>query len=135
MEKILFFVFVISISTWNGFGQNTPNISSTEEVDISVIPEIRPQFPDGDAALFKYLYDELRYPNDAKKAGITGKVIVTFVIQKDGTVEDVKVVRGISPSCDAEAIRIVRQMPTWSPGSLDGKPVNVKYTLPITFKL
>ena len=83
----------------------------------------------------EYLQKNLNYPEAAKKAGIEGRVIVQFVITKYGTLENVKVTRGIGAGCDEEAARVVKSMPAWKPGMQNGKAVNVYYTLPMTFKL
>ncbi len=95
----------------------------------------KPMFPDGDAALFKYLSENIKYPAIAKENGIMGKVIVSFVVAKTGNIENVEVIRGIGGGCDQEAVRVVKGMPNWSPGKNNGKPVKVKYTLPVSFKL
>jgi periplasmic protein TonB len=112
--------------------------STTEEVveeEIFTIVEDMPSFPGGEEALFKYLGQNIKYPQLAKEAGITGKVYVNFVVDKDGNVTDVKVLRGIGGGCDEEAIRVVKNMPKWSPGKQRGKPVKVSYNLPIRFSL
>ena len=97
--------------------------------------EQKATFPGGDAALYKWLSTQINYPADAAEAGITGRVIVSFVIEKDGSISNARVVRSIHPSLDAEAIRIVKTMPKWIPGKNNGQPVRVEYTLPISFKL
>jgi protein TonB len=97
--------------------------------------EDMPSFPGGEEALFKYLAQNIKYPQIAKEAGITGRVFVNFVIDKEGNVTDVKVLRGIGGGCDEEAVRVVKNMPKWSPGKQRGKPVKVSYNLPIKFSL
>ena len=94
--------------------------------------EEQPSFPGGQAALMKYIKDNMRCPDSENDA--SGKVIVQFVIDKDGTVKDPKVVRGITPALDEEALRLVMNMPRWNPGKLRGNLVEVSYTLPILFK-
>ena len=94
--------------------------------------EEQPSFPGGQAALMKYIKENMRCPDPESDA--SGKVIVQFVIDKDGTVKDPKVVRGITPALDEEALRLVRNMPRWKPGKLRGNLVEVSYTLPILFK-
>ena len=95
-----------------------------------------PAFPGGTYAMYKYLADNIKYPADAKAAGKEGRVIVQFVVRKDGSVSDVSVVRSVgNASLDNEAVRVVSSMPKWSPGTQGGKPVNVQYTLPVQFKL
>jgi protein TonB len=102
--------------------------SAVEEVaeeEIFTIVEDMPSFPGGEEALFKYLAQNIKYPQIAKEAGITGRVFVNFVIDKEGNVTDVKVLRGIGGGCDEEAVRVVKNMPKWSPGKQRGKPVKV----------
>ena len=94
-----------------------------------------PGFPGGDVARMKYLRDNMKYPQMARESGIQGKVFVTFVVEKDGKVTDVRVLRGIGGGCDEEAIRVVKSMPKWNPGKQRGKPVRVQFNLPIIFKL
>lgn len=106
-----------------------------EEVEIFTIVEDMPTFPGGEEALFKYLGNNIKYPQMAKEAGIQGTVFVTFVIGADGKVRDVKVLRGIKGGCDEEAVRVVQNMPNWKPGKQRGKSVSVQYNLPIRFTL
>lgn len=94
-----------------------------------------PRFPDGDAALMKYLAQHLQYPETAAKNGTQGNVIVQFVVTKTGEIGEVKVVRSLSADCDIEAKRVVESLPNFIPGRQNGQAVNVWYTLPITFKL
>lgn len=105
------------------------------EEQIFTIVEDMPSFPGGDAALMKYLGKNIKYPSIAKDAGIQGTVYVTFVVDEKGDVKDVKVLRSIGGGCDEEAIRVVENMPSWSPGKQRGKPVKVQYNLPIRFTL
>ena len=97
--------------------------------------EQAPQFPGGPQALMKWLGENVRYPVAAQEAGVQGRVICQFVIQADGTIGETKIMRGVSPELDAEALRIVKAMPAWTPGMQDGQAVNVRYTLPVTFRL
>lgn len=99
------------------------------------ITETLPQFPGGQGAMMKYLAANIKYPASAVKAKKQGRVIVTFVIQKDGSVTKARIARSVDPELDAEALRIVKAMPNWTPGTQDGKPVNVKYTIPVIFSL
>jgi len=105
------------------------------EEEIFTIVENMPEFPGGTKKLFQYLGKNIKYPAMAKDAGIKGKVYVTFVVDKDGSIADVKVLRGIGGGCDEEALRVVKSMPKWSPGKQRGKPVRVQYNLPINFIL
>ena len=99
------------------------------------MPETMPYFPGGQELLLKYLADNIKYPASAVKAKKQGRVIVTFIIQKDGSVAKARIARSVDPELDAEALRIVKAMPNWTPGTQDGKPVNVKYTIPVVFSL
>ncbi|MCB9170496.1 MAG: energy transducer TonB [Flavobacteriales bacterium] len=106
-----------------------------EEEQIFTIVEQMPSFPGGEEELFKYLGKSIKYPQMAADAGISGVVYVTFVVDKDGKVKDAKVLRGIGGGCDEEALRVVNNMPPWTPGKQRGKPVKVQYNLPIRFTL
>jgi protein TonB len=105
------------------------------EEEIFTIVQDMPSFPGGDAAMLAYLGKNIKYPTLAKESGIQGTVYVTFVVEKDGSVSNVKVLRGIGGGCDEEAIRVVKSMPKWSPGKQRGKPVKVQYNLPCRFVL
>ena len=94
-----------------------------------------PSFPGGDAAQIVFLSNNLRYPAVAMEQGIQGRVVTQFVVDKDGSITDVKVVRSLDPMLDKEAVRLVKSMPKWTPGKLNGSPVRVKYILPISFRL
>ena len=99
------------------------------------IPETMPQFPGGQEVLMKYLAANIKYPASAVKAKKQGRVIVTFIVQKDGSVTHAKIAKSIDPELDAEALRIVKGMPKWTPGTQNGKPVSVRYTIPVKFSL
>ena len=110
----------------------------TQEEDtevVFVVVESMPSFPGGDAALFKYLNDNIKYPVIAQESGIQGRVICQFVVNRDGSIVDIEVVRSVDKSLDAEAIRVIKNMPRWTPGKQRGKTVRVKYTLPVNFRL
>ena len=100
----------------------------------SIVDEM-PKFPDGEQAMMKYLADNIKYPKKAKDNNIEGRVFVNFVVEKDGSISEVKVLRGIGGGCDEEAVRVINSMPKWKPGKQEGKPVRVYYTIPIFFKL
>ena len=99
------------------------------------VVEEMPQFPGGPQALFEFLGKTIKYPKDAEEAGIQGRVIITFVVEPDGSISDAHVVKSVSPSLDAEAIRVINAMPNWEPGKQNGEAIRVKYTVPITFRL
>ena len=109
---------------------NTPNSDGIYE-----IVDTPPTYPGGDAALLKFISDNIKYPEDAMKAGISGRVFTRFIINEDGSLCDIVVIRGVNSSLDAEAIRVVKAMPKWTPGKVDGKAVKVRYALPLVFKL
>ena len=103
--------------------------------EVFVVVEEMPSFPGGDAELFKFIYDNIKYPELAKENNIQGKVILRFCVTYKGTVDQVSVVRGVDPSLDQEAIRVIKMLPLWKPGKQGGKPVNVWYSVPISFQL
>ncbi|MEZ4755710.1 MAG: energy transducer TonB [Flavobacteriales bacterium] len=99
------------------------------------IAEQMPEFPGGKEALFAYIGKNLKYPEQAQEEGIEGVVYVTFVVETDGKITGVQVLRGIGGGCNEEAVRVVSGMPNWTPGMQRGKPVRVKYNLPIRYRL
>lgn len=110
--------------------------SNVTDADVYEVVENMPEFPNGGmAALMKYLTDNIRYPEAAKKAGIQGRVIVQFVVDKDGSIKNVSTMRGVNSDLDAEAIRVIQSMPKWKPGTQKGEPVKVKYTVPVMFRI
>ena len=107
-----------------------------EEEVVFVVVESMPEFPGGQQALFKFLSENIKYPVIAQENGIQGRVICQFTVNKDGSIVDIEVVRsGGDPSLDKEAVRVIKSMPKWKPGKQRGKPVRVKYTVPVSFKL
>ena len=106
-----------------------------EEAQIFTVVESMPGFPGGETAMKRYLAENIQYPQMARESGIQGRVFVTFVVEKDGNVTDVRVLRGIGGGCDEEAIRVIKNMPRWDPGKQRGKPVRVQFNMPIMFKL
>jgi TonB family protein len=105
------------------------------EESVFVIVEDMPEFPGGSNALAKYLKENVKYPEEARKKGIQGRVFVNFVVDVDGKVVNVRIVRGVHPLLDAEALRVVNAMPKWEPGKQRGKPVRTAYTIPINFMI
>jgi len=112
-----------------------PPPSPKDDNEVFMQVENMPKFPGGDAALFKYLGENIKYPVKAQEKGIQGRVICQFVINKKGEITNVEVIRAVDPNLDAEAIRVINAMPLWEPGTQKGEKVNVKYVLPINFKL
>lgn len=94
-----------------------------------------PSFPGGEKAMMDYLSKEVRYPEEAREAGIEGTVFVQFVVERDGSIGESKVLRGIGGGCDQEALRVVRSMPKWTPGQQNGKVVRTSFAMPFRFKL
>ena len=106
-----------------------------EDPQIYVRVEKKAAFPGGQAELNKYLSKAINYPEEASDNGIQGRVIVSFVVNTNGSIVDVEVLRGVHPALDKEAMRVVKAMPAWTPASNQGKKVRSKFTLPINFKL
>jgi len=123
------------ISTYIKINFPTSHQHNPSEMEIFTISEIQPTFPGGDDALLHYLGRNLSYPIEAKEQGIQGTIFITFVVETDGSISNVKVLRGIGGGCDEEALRVVRNMPKWSPGMQRGKYVRVQFNLPIRFLL
>ena len=99
------------------------------------VVEKMPEYPGGQAALFEYLSTNVKYPADAEKKKVEGRVLVTFIVNTDGSITDIEVVRKAFPSLDAEAVRVISGMPKWIPGEQKGQKVRVKYTVPLSFHL
>ena len=99
------------------------------------VVEQMPSFPGGMGAMMQYLSSNIKYPKEAEKKGIQGRVLLSFIVQTDGSITDVRISKSVDPSLDKEAIRVVKSMPKWIPGRQNGEPVRVKYTFPVTFRL
>ena len=106
-----------------------------DEAEIFTVVESMPSFPGGMGELMKFLGQNINYPTLAKESGIQGRVFINFVVEPNGSISNVKVLRGIGGGCDEEAVRVVKSMPKWSPGKQRGKPVRVSYNLPVKFTL
>lgn len=98
------------------------------------VVEQMPEFPGGMEALFKYMAENMKYPEDAKKQQVEGRVLVQFIVETDGSVSNTEVLKRVFPSLDAEAVRVISGMPKWIPGKQNGKVVRVKYTIPVSFR-
>ncbi|MCE4562763.1 energy transducer TonB [Maribellus sp. CM-23] len=107
----------------------------TNGKDTIVIVDPMPEFKGGKSRLIEYLSNNINYPEKARRNEIEGKVFVNFIVAEDGKIIDCKVVKGVSPELDKEALRVAKKMPKWKPGEQHGKPIRVTYTLPINFKL
>ena len=110
-------------------------VPPVEEEKVFDVVEQMPSFPGGDVALMQYLQKNIKYPVVAEENGVQGRVIVTFVVERDGSITDVKVAKSVDPSLDKEAMRVVKSMPNWIPGKQNGSAVRVKFTVPVTFRL
>ena len=106
-----------------------------EEAQVFFIVEEMPEFPGGEAALRRFIANAIKYPQIAQENGIQGRVYIQFVVDRDGSVTQASVARGVDPSLDKEALRVVNSLPKWKPGMQRGKPVKVSYTVPINFQL
>ena len=99
------------------------------------VVEVMPQFPGGQIAMLKYIMENIKYPEQAMKEGIQGRVAVSFIVEKDGSISDVKPILSVHPLLNKEAVRVVESMPKWTPGKQNGKPVRVRFNVPVMFKL
>ncbi len=132
MKKLLF--ILLYFMPFIGFAQETPERDSTKEIIFTYV-EDQPEFPEGADAMMMYLKKSIRYPSDALEKKVQGIVYVNFVVSEIGEITKAKVIRGISESIDKEALRVVNEMPTWKPGTQNGKAVKVSFNVPINFKL
>ena len=112
-----------------------PEPPKEEENKVFEVVEQMPAFPGGDAALMKYLQENTHYPTIAAENGVQGRVVVGFVVEKDGSITDVRVIKSRDPALDHEAVRVVKSMPRWTPGKIDGAAVRVEYQVPVVFRL
>ncbi len=128
LSKLLLLVF--AILSYSSFSQTEP-----KEEEVFIVVEQMPEYPGGTEARNKFISDSLIYPPQAIDKGVEGRVYVHFVIEKDGSISNVEVLRGIGSGCDEEAVRVVSLFPKWNPGIQKGKEVGVSYNLPIQFKL
>lgn len=99
------------------------------------VVEVMPQFPGGQIAMMKYIMENMKYPEQAMKEGIQGRVAVRFIVEKDGSISDVRPILSVHPLLNKEAVRVVESMPKWTPGKQNGKPVRVRFNVPVMFKL
>jgi protein TonB len=130
---------LIIMSLMAMFGFTTVNAQKTvvaeKNQQVFDIVEQMPEYPGGLPALLDYLNQNVKYPEDAEKQKIEGRVLAVFVVETDGSISNVEVVKPVFPSLDAEAVRVLAAMPKWTPGKQSGKLVRVKYTVPINFQL
>ena len=132
MKKLALILVTLLMAAPYATAQEEDNNDAEDAV---YTPEKRPEFPGGTEALFKFLSSNLKYPSDAKKEDIQGRVICQFTVNKDGSITDIQVLRSVYPSLDREAVRVISIMPRWEPGVQNGEKKRCKFKLPITFKL
>ncbi len=126
-------LFVLTLTGIMSYGQTQDSVKE-EKLQYQEV-DVKPSFNGGDANQFAaWVAENIVYPEVAKNNGVTGRVVLQFVIEKDGSVNDVKVLRGVDPALDAEAVRVVSMSPKWSPGMEGGKPVRVSFTFPLIFR-
>lgn len=118
-----------------GATNTIPVVGQVPEEIFGDVVEQMPSFPGGTQALFEYLKENVTYPEECEETCVQGRVAVSFVVEKDGSITEAKVVKSVYPSLDEEALRVVNSMPKWRPGKQNGNSVRTKYTIPITFKL
>lgn len=140
MKKQIFLALMASVlmlSSSVNLMATTPENNPTEDKQERVfdVVEVMPQYPGGIPQMMKFISSNIKYPKDAIKKGMQGAVVVQFVVEPDGSVSNVHVVRSVFPSLDTEAVRMVKAMPKWSPGMQNGKPVRVRFNVPIRFSL
>ncbi|MBR5037663.1 MAG: energy transducer TonB [Prevotella sp.] len=133
MKRILMMAIAACMMTLSAQAQEQKG--NTAPKDVFDVVEEMPQYPGGMQAMLSFLQENVTYPKDAQEKKISGRVLVTFVVEKDGSISNVETVKSVFPSLDEEAVRIVKAMPNWKPGKQNGKVVRVKYTLPISFSL
>ena len=130
---------LIMMSLMAMFGLSTVSAQKTvvaeKNQQVFDVVEQMPEYPGGPSALIEYLSQNVKYPEDAKQQKIEGRVLATFVVETDGSISNVEVVKPAFPSLDAEAVRLLSAMPKWTPGMQSGKVVRVKFTVPINFSL
>ena len=127
--KVALMMFVLLFSFMTSTAQTKKN-----DIVFDVV-EVMPQFPGGQIAMLKYIMENMKYPEQAMKEGIQGRVAVRFIVEKDGSISDVKPILSVHPLLNKEAVRVVESMPKWTPGKQNGKPVRVRFNLPVMFKL
>jgi len=132
MNKVYIILFLLAFVKLSSAQAQTNNNELTDTVFVA---DVMPEYPGGNEEMARFIMKNIRYPEIAKDNGIKGKVIIEFVVDKDGYVADVTIKKGIGGGCDEEAMRIVKKMPQWKPATHNGKPINVKMVLPINFSL
>ena len=133
MKKLILMLLMAECCLISAHAQKTV-VSQTNQKVFDTVEQM-PEYPGGMQAMIEFLQTNMKYPEDAKKQKVEGRVMVQFVVETDGSVSDVHVAKQVFPSLDAEAIRVVKAMPNWTPGKEKGRVVRVKYLLPIVFRM
>ena len=128
LPALLFMALCLIIS------KNTYAQEVKKDTSVYTFVEKMPQYPGGEDALMKYLAININYPSDSKDSGVQGTVYASFIVEKDGSITNVKILRSLSNSCDKEVIQVIKAMPNWKPGEQGGKPARVQFNLPVKFK-
>lgn len=132
----LFAAALLCFASTQAAAAKTLNVVQTAPKDsVYDMPEVLPQYPGGMSDMFSFISMNVQYPKDLVKKKVSGKVVVNFIVLKDGSISNVEVMKSVHPKLDKEAVRVVKLMPKWTPGKQDGKPVNVRLTLPIYFSI
>ena len=135
MKRLIFMSLMATCCLTTVLAQKTVVSQKDQKEDPFNVVEDMPEFPDGMEAMIKFISNNIQYPADAKKQKVDGRVLVNFVVEKDGSITEVKVIKPTFPSLDAEAVRVVKAMPKWKPGYQKGQAVRVQFTMPINFSL
>ena len=133
MKKLILMLLMAECCLISAHAQKTV-VSQTNQKVFDTVEQM-PEYPGGMQAMIEFLQTNMKYPEDAEKQKVEGRVMVQFVVETDGSVSDVHVAKQVFPSLDAEAIRVVKAMPNWTPGKEKGRVVRVKYNLPIVFRM
>lgn len=123
----------VPVMTMDNVDTVAESVDSLPDLLFGEVTEPMPSFPGGAGALMQYICENLRYPNT--EADVTGRVVISLIVEKDGSLSNLKVIRSLDPACDEEALRVVRSMPRWTPAIQDGKTVRVRYNIPVVFRL
>ena len=133
--KVMVSLFIVLACNESEMMAQTQKDDYVDEDRVYDVVDQMPQFSGGHEKLKEFIEKNKRYPKSLQDRGIQGRVVVTFVVKKTGRISHAKVVRGVDPALDKEALRVVRKMPRWIPGKMGGKNVDVKYTIPVDFRL
>ena len=135
MKRLIIMSLMATCCLTTVLAQKTVVSQKDQKEDPFNVVEDMPEFPDGIEAMIQFISNNIQYPADAQKQKIDGRVLVNFVVEKDGSITKVKVIKPTFPSLDAEAVRVVKAMPKWKPGYQKGQAVRVQFTMPINFSL